>query len=64
VPFVEGGTSSTATTYSAVCAFGDSTLENVQAMEAHGSPRTARLYDRTGDVITLDEVECIPIVIA
>jgi integrase len=32
------------------------TLENAQAMAAHESPRTTKLYDRTGDEITLDEV--------
>ena len=35
------------------------TLENAQAMAAHESPRTTKLYDRTGDAITLDEVERI-----
>jgi hypothetical protein len=30
------------------------TLENAQAMAAHESPRTTKLYDRTGDEITLD----------
>src|SRR3954468_18429920 len=33
------------------------TLENAQAMAAHESPRTTKLYDRTGDEITLNEVE-------
>jgi integrase/recombinase XerD len=28
---------------------------------AHESPRTTKLYDRTGDEITLDEVERITI---
>ena len=37
------------------------TLENAQAMAAHESPRTTKLYDRTGDEITLDEVERIAI---
>jgi hypothetical protein len=37
------------------------TLENAQSMAAHESPRTAKLYDRTGDEITLDEVERIAI---
>jgi integrase len=37
------------------------TLENAQAMAAHESPRTTKLYDRTGDVIILDEVERIAI---
>ena len=30
-------------------------------MAAHESPRTTMLYDRTGDEITLDEVERIVI---
>ena len=37
------------------------TLENAHAMAAHESPRTTKLYDRTGDEITLDEVERIVI---
>jgi site-specific recombinase XerD len=37
------------------------TLENAQTMANHESPRTTKLYDRTGDVITLDEVEKIAI---
>ena len=37
------------------------TLENAQAMAAHESPRTTKLYERTGDEITLDEVERITI---
>jgi site-specific recombinase XerD len=37
------------------------TLENAQAMAAHESPRTTKLYDRTSDEITLDEVERIVI---
>jgi len=37
------------------------TLENAQAVAAHESPRTTKLYDRTGDEITLDEVERIAI---
>jgi site-specific recombinase XerD len=37
------------------------TLENAQAMAAHESPRTTKLYDRKADVITLDEVERITI---
>src|SRR5690349_1302078 len=37
------------------------TLENAQAMAAHESPRTTKLYDRTGDEIALDEVERITI---
>ena len=37
------------------------TIENAQAIAAHESPRTTKLYDRTGDEITLDEVEKIQI---
>jgi integrase len=37
------------------------TLENAQAIAAHESPQTTRLYDRTADEITLDEVERIKI---
>jgi len=33
------------------------TLENAHRMATHKSPRTTKLYDRTGDEITLDEVE-------
>ena len=36
-------------------------IENAQAIAAHESPRTTKLYDRTGDEITLDEVERIQI---
>jgi hypothetical protein len=36
-------------------------LENAHAMAAHESPRTTKLYDRTDDQITLDEVEKIGI---
>jgi site-specific recombinase XerD len=39
----------------------DGTLENAQLMAAHESPRTTKLYDRTGDEITLDEIERISI---
>jgi integrase len=37
------------------------TLENAQAMAVHEGPRTTKLYDRTGDEITLDEVERIAV---
>ena len=37
------------------------TFENAQAMAARESPRTTKLYDRTSDEITLDEVERITI---
>jgi site-specific recombinase XerD len=36
-------------------------LENAQAIAAHSSPRTTKLYDRSSDAITLDEVERIHI---
>jgi site-specific recombinase XerD len=37
------------------------TLEHAQAIASHESPRTTKLYDRTNDVITLDEIERIAI---
>lgn len=37
------------------------TIENAQAIAAHESPRTTKLYDRTSDEITLNEVERIVI---
>lgn len=37
------------------------TVENAQVIAAHESPRTTKLYDRTSDEITLDEVERISI---
>ncbi len=35
------------------------TLEKAQAIAAHSSPRTTKLYDRTSDAISLDEIERI-----
>ena len=37
------------------------TIEKAQAIAAHESPRTTKLYDRTSDDITLDEIEKIMI---
>jgi integrase len=37
------------------------TLDKAQQMAAHESPKTTKLYDRTSDAITLDEVERIAI---
>ena len=37
------------------------TIENAQAIAAHESPRTTRLYDRRGDEIALGEIERIRI---
>ncbi len=37
------------------------TREKTQRLAAHESPRTTKRYDRTGDAITLDEVERIRI---
>ena len=37
------------------------TVEGAQAIAAHESPRTTKLYDRTSDEISLDEVERIRI---
>ena len=36
-------------------------LEHAQHIAAHESPRTTKLYDRTSDEITLDEIEKIGI---
>ncbi len=35
------------------------TIEHAQLIAAHESPRTTKLYDRTGDTISLDEIERI-----
>ena len=35
------------------------TLEHAQAMAGHESPRTTKLYDRTSERLTQDEVERI-----
>jgi integrase/recombinase XerD len=35
------------------------TIEKAQAIAAHESPRTTKLYDRTAGVISLDEIEKI-----
>ena len=35
------------------------TLEHAQAMAAHENPRTTKLYDRTKERLTLDEIERI-----
>lgn len=37
------------------------TIEKAQAIAAHESPRTTKLYDRTSDQLTLDEIEKIGI---
>ena len=37
------------------------TLEHAQKIAAHEYPRTTKLYDRTSDQITLDEIEKIAI---
>jgi integrase/recombinase XerD len=37
------------------------TIENAQAIAGHESPRTTKLYDRTSDELTLDEIERIAI---
>lgn len=37
------------------------TIEDAQAIAAHESPRTTKLYDRTADEITLDDIERIEI---
>jgi len=40
---------------------GGTLVEHAQAIAAHESPRTTKLYDRTSDEITLDEIERIVI---
>lgn len=37
------------------------TIEKAQAIAAHESPKTTKLYDRTSDTISLDEIERIAI---
>ena len=37
------------------------TLEHAQQIAAHASPKTTKLYDRTADTISLDEIERIVI---
>jgi len=37
------------------------TIESTQAIAAHESPRTTKLYDRTSVVLSLDEIERIVI---
>ena len=37
------------------------TIEKAQQIAAHESPRTTKLYDRTSDQLTLDEIEKIQI---
>jgi integrase/recombinase XerD len=37
------------------------TLETAQKIAAHESPRTTKLYDRTDDQLTLDEIEKISV---
>ena len=37
------------------------TIEKAQAIAAHESPKTTKLYDRTSDAISLDEIERIAI---
>jgi integrase len=37
------------------------TIEKAQQIAAHESPRTTKLYDRTNDELTLDEIERIAI---
>ena len=37
------------------------TLEHAQRIAGHSSPKTTKLYDRTADTVTLDEIERIVI---
>jgi hypothetical protein len=36
---------------------GGGTIEHAQQIANHESPKTTKLYDRTGDQIDLDEIE-------
>jgi len=38
---------------------GGGSLEQAQAIAAHESPRTTKLYDRTSDEVTAEEIERI-----
>jgi hypothetical protein len=42
-------------------AAGPNGLEKAQAIAAHESSRTTKLYDRTSDALTLEEIEKIAI---
>ena len=37
------------------------TLEHAQEIAGHASPKTTKLYDRTADTVTVDEIERIVI---
>ena len=37
------------------------TVERAQAIAAHESPRTTKLYDRTADEVTIEDIEKIGI---
>ena len=37
------------------------TIERAQAIAAHESPRTTKLYDRTADEVTIEDIEKIGI---
>lgn len=39
--------------------FSGGTIEKAQQMAGHRSPRTTKLYDRTSDTISQDEIERI-----
>ena len=43
------------------CLENGGTLEHAQQIAAHESPRTTKLYDRTTDQVSLDEIERIAI---
>jgi integrase len=43
------------------CLENGGSLEHAQKIAAHASPETTKLYDRTSDAITPDEVERIAI---
>ena len=41
--------------------FNGGTLERAQVIAAHESPRTTKLYDRTADEVTVEDIEKIGI---
>ena len=40
---------------------GDGRIEHAQKIACHESPRTTKLYDRTGDEVSLEEIERVRI---
>ena len=47
--------------YPALGIFDPRSLEHAQQIAGHASPKTTKLYDRTADTVTVDEIERIVI---